>query len=87
VTKAIIGPAKYVQGNGELRRISEHTKSLGKNFLVIASSNGIIRTKSIIEESFSNTEISLCFESFGGECSEEEIKDLEILLRKQSLMS
>ncbi|WHE07747.1 glycerol dehydrogenase [Thermoanaerobacterium thermosaccharolyticum] len=82
MTKAIIGPAKYVQGNGELRRISEHTKSLGKNFLVIASSNGIIRTKSIIEESFSNTEISLCFESFGGECSEEEIERLRNFVKK-----
>ncbi|WP_284697574.1 glycerol dehydrogenase [Thermoanaerobacterium thermosaccharolyticum] len=82
MTKAIIGPSKYVQGNGELRRISEHTKSLGKNFLVIASSNGIIRTKSIIEESFSNTEISLCFESFGGECSEEEIERLRNFVKK-----
>ena len=41
MTRTIIGPGKYVQGSGELQRIKEHIKALGKNFLVIASRNGV----------------------------------------------
>lgn len=73
MTRIIIGPGKYVQGNGELHRINEHTKAIGKNFLAIASKNGIDRTKGIIEQSFKDTSISLSFEPFKGECSKPEI--------------
>jgi len=27
--KTIISPGKYIQGNGELRNLNEHTKNLG----------------------------------------------------------
>jgi hypothetical protein len=48
MSKIIIAPSKYVQGKGELARIKEHTKDLGKALFIIASSNGIKRVKATI---------------------------------------
>jgi len=76
MTRMIIGPEKYIQGSGELQRIKEHTASLGKNFLVIVSSNGLARTKEIIEQSFADSSVSLIFEIFNGECCWSEIERL-----------
>ncbi len=45
MSKIIISPSKYVQGKGELSNFGVHAKSLGKKFLIIASPNGIERTK------------------------------------------
>ncbi|WP_123054172.1 glycerol dehydrogenase [Clostridium sp. JN-1] len=76
MAKIIISPSKYIQGNGELKNFSEHTKNLGKSFFIIASPNGIKRTQKVIEESFKGKNVSLTFEPFNGECSESEIKRL-----------
>jgi len=75
VAKCIIGPGKYIQGNGVLGKIKDYTSHLGKSFLIIASENGIKRTGSTIKESFGN-DAKLLFEAFKGECSEKEIDRL-----------
>lgn len=74
--KTIIAPGKYVQGNGELKNLKEHTKNLGKSFYVIASSNGIKRNQPVIEESFKGEDVKLIFEDFSGECCKSEIDRL-----------
>lgn len=82
--KTIISPGKYIQGNKELEHISSHIKNLGNKFFIIASSNGIRRTKDIIEESFKGTNSSLVFEAFNGECSRTEIDRLRKILTQNS---
>ncbi len=76
MSKIIISPSKYVQGKGELTKFGIHAKSLGKKFLIIASPNGIKRTKTILEKSCKNFNIQLIFEPFNGECCKEEIDRL-----------
>lgn len=76
MSKIIICPNKYVQGKGEIKNLSKHTKNLGKSIFIVASPNGIKRTKVIIEESFNESGCSLVFESFNGECSKKEIDRL-----------
>ncbi|WP_138205591.1 glycerol dehydrogenase [Haloimpatiens lingqiaonensis] len=76
MVRSIIAPGKYVQGRGELGNIKEHAKSLGKSFFIIASPNGIKRTKPVVEKSFQGENVKLAFESFNGECSKGEIERL-----------
>ncbi|NFN86012.1 glycerol dehydrogenase [Clostridium sporogenes] len=76
MSKIIISPSKYVQGKEELSNFGLHAKSLGKKFLIIASPNGIKRTKNTLEKSCKNFNIQLIFEAFNGECCKEEIARL-----------
>jgi len=76
MSKIIISPSKYVQGKGELSNFGVHAKSLGKKFLIIASPNGINRTKFTLEKSCKNFNIQLIFQSFNGACCKEEIDRL-----------
>ncbi|MHC6181173.1 glycerol dehydrogenase [Clostridium sp. JNZ X4-2] len=79
--KAIISTGKYVQGNGELKKISSYIKDLGNSFLVITSENGIKRTRKTIEESLKGKNCSLSFEIFNGECCKSEIDRLHKKLK------
>lgn len=83
MSKIIIAPSKYVQGKGELARIKEHTKTLGKSFFIIASPNGIKRVRSVIEESFKGENVNLIFETFNGECSRNEIERLGNIVKSK----
>lgn len=76
MSKIIISPSKYVQGKRELSKFGVHARSLGKKFLIIASPNGIKRTKTTLEKSCKNFNIQLIFEPFNGECCKEEIDRL-----------
>ncbi|MCH3963177.1 MAG: glycerol dehydrogenase [Clostridium sp.] len=76
MSRIIISTGKYVQGNGELANIYNYVKDLGNNFFIIASKNGIGRTKLTIENSFKEKNCSLTFETFNGECSKNEIDRL-----------
>ena len=73
----LISPGKYIQGKGELYHIYDHIGRLGKSFLFIADEfvQGI--TKPIIEKSFANTDASIYFETFRGECSKAEIERIK----------
>ncbi|MDF2879924.1 MAG: gldA [Clostridiaceae bacterium] len=84
MARIIISPSKYVQGNGELKNFKDHTKNLGKSFFIIASPNGIKRTKPVIEESFKGDNVKLVFEGFNGECCKSEIDRLMDLVRKNN---
>ncbi|OAA93201.1 glycerol dehydrogenase [Clostridium coskatii] len=76
MSRIIISTGKYVQGNGELKNISNYVENLGDSFFIIASENGIKRTRGTIEESFKGKDSSLAFEAFNGECSKNEIDRL-----------
>ena len=84
MTNIIISPSKYVQGRNELYNLYEHVHSLGNKFLILASENGIKRTKNIIENSFKNKDSKLVFEPFNGECSKNEIERIKKVLIEES---
>lgn len=76
MAKIIMSPSKYIQGNGELKKLYDHTANLGTTFLVLASEGGMKRTKHIVEESFKGQDKKLVFEVFNKECSKEEVNRL-----------
>ncbi|TCO77949.1 glycerol dehydrogenase [Marinisporobacter balticus] len=76
MAKIIMSPSKYIQGNGELKKLYAHTANLGTTFLVLATEGGMKRIKHIVEESFKDQSKKLVFEIFNKECSKEEINRL-----------
>lgn len=73
MSKIIIAPNKYVQSAGELANLSKYVSDLGKNALCIATEGGLKRVKKTIDESFQESECSILYENFNGECSIKEI--------------
>ncbi len=75
-------PGKYIQGRGELRRLSEHISRLGKKALVIASALGVERIQSAME----GADCSACalhFVPFEGECSMTEINRMQRIFAEE----
>lgn len=71
--KAFISPGKYIQGANEINNIANYSSHYGKNILILISDNNLKRLKRSLEESFKNIDISLRFELFNKECSQQEI--------------
>lgn len=70
MTKIIIAPSKYVQGPGEIKKLSEYTNSLSdKGVYAIVDSFILENYREEIESSYKNINTDLCIESFGGESS------------------
>lgn len=70
----IIAPGKYVQGKSELKNLGNYVSSLGNKPFILVSASGMKRVKEPIEAGFSDS--VLTFETFGGECSKNEIDRL-----------
>lgn len=83
MAKIMLAPSKYVQASGELARIADYVLPLGDSPLCLMSAGGMKRTRPKLEKSFSDQNISICFEQFGGECSANEINRI-IKLCKQN---
>lgn len=81
MTKIIISPGKYIQGNGELNRIKDHVSHLGKSFYIIISKSGLERFGHTIKESFGD-DANLHLIEFNGECSKVEINRLRDEFKK-----
>jgi glycerol dehydrogenase len=79
VSKVLASPTKYIQGAGELSRIKNHISRLNGPFLFIMGGFAYNNLKSIIEESFKDSNATIIFEKFGGECSGKEIDRLRTL--------
>lgn len=82
MSRSMIAPGKYVQGNGELGNIGVHLEKIGKSFFFIASKSGIGRTRDRIEKSFKGGVCRLVFEVFGGESTREEIERLRDIFKR-----
>lgn len=76
MSKIIMSPGRYIQGNGELEKIKEHIESYGKSFLIIGTDRAIKQTSGIIEKSFKGSGCKLSYENFNRECCSEEIERL-----------
>ncbi len=68
--------SKYIQGEGELKRIGEHISHLGQSFFIVTSKGRMTELKSVVEKSFQGTDAKLVFATFGGECSKGEVAKL-----------
>jgi glycerol dehydrogenase len=75
MTIAAIFPTKYIQGNGELKRIKNYVGHLGTSFFILISESGYKRFGDIIKESFGDS-VKIDFAKFNGECSKNEINRL-----------
>lgn len=76
MSKILSSPGKYIQGPGELHKLGEYSKALGKKALVLISEGGFRRSGQEIEKSFADADIGLEFDYFNGECSKNEINRL-----------
>ncbi|MDR1951906.1 MAG: glycerol dehydrogenase [Elusimicrobiota bacterium] len=68
------GPARYIQGRGELKNLGKHIEKFGKNVYILISKNGKERFGSTIEENLKAAGLKAVFDIFKGECSQKEIE-------------
>lgn len=73
MAKIIIAPNKYVQASGELANLEKYVCSLGKKALCLVTESGLKRVKDTVDNSFGESQCSLAYEYFNGECSMVEI--------------
>jgi glycerol dehydrogenase len=71
--QAIIGPRRYVQGRGMLRRIGDYLSPFGNQVMVLADATVWDLLGDTVQHSLSGAGIGLVYERFGGECSAAEI--------------
>lgn len=71
----ICSPGEYIQGNGEITRLSEHTKPFGEKGAYIIVDSFICNTYGKeIEGSFQSDQTPYTVSVFGGECCQKEIQ-------------
>lgn len=68
-----VSPGKYIQGKGLLQDIADYTEPLGKKPFVLLSKGGMDRFGDMIRKSFEEHGIDPLMQTFGGECTENEI--------------
>lgn len=85
MARIINSPTKYIQGRGELQNLGKYINSLGNSFLVIADQFVLNFTKETIEQSFSDQESTLTFETFRGECSKQEVNRLQTIAKEKQI--
>ena len=73
MTTVIGSPSRYIQGYGELRRLEQHTRKLGRHLFVLTAENLFELTETRISDSIAGTETTAVFEKFSGECSQKQI--------------
>ncbi|MFW6263492.1 MAG: glycerol dehydrogenase [Thermotogota bacterium] len=83
MVKKIIAPGKYVQGPGELKKLSEYSESFGLKVFVIADDFVMNLTGKTVKKSFENTQSEVFFEVFNGECSKGEIERLQKIAKER----
>lgn len=77
----LISPSKYVQGPGELKKIGTYASNYGKKPLVIISKGGYKREGESLDKSFKEAGLTAGFDFFNGECSKNEIKRIEKIVK------
>lgn len=81
MARIFISPSKYVQGPGELAKLGSYTKAYGAKALVIISAGGRRRSGDVISASFADAGVELAYDTFNGECSQDEIDRLTGVVR------
>jgi glycerol dehydrogenase len=71
------GPSRYIQQKNALKDLSKFAKTLGNNLLVLITESGKKRIGNIIEDGNEDTDVTINFTYFNGECSKKEIKRVQ----------
>lgn len=80
----LISPGKYIQGSGELKNLGIYAEKYGKKALVLITESGYKRCGKDVESGFENSESSMAFEYFNGECSKNEIHRLSEIIKQEN---
>ena len=83
--KIIISPSKYVQGADVLSGLSKYTDKLGDKILVICDDFVMNLVKDKIVDSYKNTNSTVEFEKFNGECSRVEIDRIVEIIKEKNI--
>ena len=79
----LISPGKYVQGNGEMKKLGSYAEKYGKKALVLITESGFKRIGKTVEESKENADIAYVYEYFNRECSKNEINRLIAVMEEK----
>ncbi|MGD1823189.1 MAG: glycerol dehydrogenase [Pleomorphochaeta sp.] len=71
------GPSRYVQQQNALGDLSSFAKNLGDNLLVLITESGKKRLGNIIEDGSKDSDVTINFTYFNGECSKKEISRVQ----------
>lgn len=81
--KIFISPGKYIQGPGEIQKLSKYAPNYGTKAMVLISKGGYDRIGSNILSGFEAHGYNAVFEFFCGECSRIEIKRITELMKSK----
>ncbi len=80
--KIITSPRVYVQNENALSELAKYVQPLGSKILAIADAFVTGLVGETVAASFNDTNVSLVYEEFGGECSQVEIDRLAELVKQ-----
>lgn len=72
----LASPNRYIQGSGVLSELGKHASALGKKLLVLTSKSGKKRICKPIDASAIESDCTIAYEVFNGECCQNEIDRL-----------
>jgi glycerol dehydrogenase len=78
------GPGKYIQRAGEMNRLAEHVRDLGRNAFLLVDGFVLDAMGKAIAQSLEGDGIAIQMERFGGECCAQEIDRVTILAKAAS---
>lgn len=83
MTKVIISPGKYVQGEGELKNLSQYVKDLGSLAIMVAADEDLNRVKDKVDAGFKDSKYESA--GFGGECTKKEIERIKKIVSDKKI--
>ncbi|MEA5003533.1 MAG: glycerol dehydrogenase [Christensenella sp.] len=81
MTRSFISPSKFVQGEGELKKLGEYVAGFGKKAILVAHPDDFARVQDILDESLSDTDY--VHAAFSGESCDAEIGRVVELVRRE----
>lgn len=76
MSRILLAPARYIQGNGAIKEIGAQAARLGTKALVTGGRTALKAAGPAIQDSLTGAKVGLRVELFGGECSDKEINRL-----------
>ena len=83
MSRMLLAPMRYVQGEGAIKEIGMHAARLGTKALLTGGKRSLGTCAELIQTSLKEKNIGCYQEHFNGECSDKEINRLVDLARKE----
>ena len=87
MSRILIAPSRYVQGQGAIHEIGLHAARLGTKALVTGGKRALAACGEAIQASLKEKNLSCVQELFNGECCDNEINRLVALARRVPRLS